>query len=149
MPLPAPEPFRLLPPLLLRRATGSGAAAVVAGLTRGARPGLVTRAARDDAVVLWLGDVAIHDAVPLAAAILTVRDGDASLVGVVGTAGWPDHSLGARLARDVVAECRARGCRRLLAPDPPGDDGETTVFRRRLAAGLVARRVPGGWAIEV
>jgi hypothetical protein len=137
-----------LPPLLLRQATGDAASSVVEALVGCARPELVALARTPGTVVMWLGDVAIHDAVPLCAAIVVV-DGDvAALAAAAAATGWR-NVLGARLSREVVAVCRTMGCRRLLTPGPERADAQTTAFGSLLTAGLTIDRTVGGWSIEV
>jgi hypothetical protein len=135
-----PESF---PPLLLRQTTGNAASSVVEALVGSARPELVALAQTPGTVVMWLGDVAIQDAVPLCAAMVVV-DGDvAALAAAVAATGWRD-ALGARLSREVVAACRTMGCRRLLIPGPERDDAQTTAFGSLLTAELTIKSTAGG-----
>ena len=87
-------------PLLLRTARGREAAAVVAPVAD-AVPVDVLTAVRSSAVtLLWLGDVAIRDAVPVALATLVVC-GDLVRTTSVVLAGADRSRLAARLAAEV------------------------------------------------
>jgi hypothetical protein len=122
-----------LPPLLMRRSAGRTALAHLESLGVAGAPE-IGAALCANAQVLWLGHVAIRDAVPLAA-VMVLRDGDAmTVVRVSFGERILNDDLRARLARDLVSRCRADGCTQIVVPSSPGPSGHVEALRDVLDA---------------
>ncbi|MGE0140510.1 MAG: hypothetical protein AB7L17_22845 [Ilumatobacteraceae bacterium] len=118
--------------LLVRTASGSSARRILRTLVGDSRPAVVRLSAQESALVLWVGDVLIRDAVPLAAAVIDLENGVATPLAVAVRDGCGDGVV-ERLARAVLPACAYAGARHVVV-SASGDDGDLVELCRFVAA---------------